>query len=84
MNGVIVKYHRNRGITTTGVHRYRHTFIKKFILAGGSITVLQKILGYSNLSITENYINLLVTDIKKEMNKMNLLEQFNNTNHIKL
>lgn len=84
MNGAIIKYHRDRGIITTGVHRYRHTFAKKFILAGGSITVLQKILGHSNLSITENYINLLVTDIKKEMNKVNLLEQFNNTNHIKL
>ena len=43
---------------------------------GGNVVTLQKILGHSNLQITENYINLLVQDLKIEMDKYNPLEQF--------
>lgn len=73
-------YNRNRGIVKTGIHRYRHTFAKKWIQAGGSVVTLQKILGRSNLNITERYINLLVEDLKKDIDKFNILDQFNNQN----
>ncbi|SHK34944.1 integrase/recombinase XerD [Clostridium cavendishii DSM 21758] len=83
VNSSLNNYNSNRGITKTGIHRYRHTFAKKWILAGGSVTVLQKILGHSSLNITENYINLLVEDLKKDINQFNILQEFNKT-HIKL
>ncbi|WP_373205923.1 tyrosine-type recombinase/integrase [Clostridium tertium] len=77
MYGSLVNYHHKRGITKTGIHRYRHTFAKKWIQSGGSVVVLQKVLGHSSLAITENYINLLVEDLKKDINKFNILEEFN-------
>ena len=77
MYGSLVSYHKKRGITKTGIHRYRHTFAKKWIQSGGSVVVLQKVLGHSSLAITENYINLLVEDLKKEIDKFNILEEFN-------
>lgn len=76
INGSLNSYNRKRGVTKTGIHRYRHTFAKKWIMNGGNVVTLQKILGHSNLQITENYINLLVQDLKVEMNKYNPLEQF--------
>lgn len=57
----------------TGVHRFRHTFAKKWVLMGGSVVTLQKILGHSSLAITENYIHLLTSDLKKEMDSVNIL-----------
>lgn len=79
----LTKFNRDRGIVTTGIHRYRHTFAKKFVLSGGSVTSLQKLLGHSNLLITENYLNILVTDLKKDIEKFNILQEFTG-NYIKL
>lgn len=79
LNGSLATYNNNRGITKTGIHRFRHTFAKKYILAGGNPVYLQKLLGHSSLTITENYINVLASDLKREMNNFNILQEFNNT-----
>lgn len=78
INGSLVKYNHDRGVIKTGIHRYRHTFSKKFVISGGSPVILQKILGHSSLITTENYLNILVTDLKKELNQFNILGEFNN------
>lgn len=69
-------YNKNRGVEKTGIHRYRHTFAKQWILNGGSVVTLQKVLGHSSLDITQNYINLLVSDAAAEIEKINLLDKF--------
>lgn len=84
LNETLNQYNRARGCLTTGTHRYRHTFAKKFILSGGNPAILQKVLGHSNLQITTNYLNILVADIKKDMNRFNILEEFNSNNYIKM
>ena len=77
-------YNKNRGVTTTGIHRYRHTFAKQWILNGGNVVSLQKILRHSSLAITQNYINLLVSDVSKEVEQINLLDKFGNKRYIKI
>jgi integrase/recombinase XerD len=69
-------YNKNRGVETTGIHRYRHTFAKQWILNGGNVVALQKILGHSNLAITQNYINMLVSETAEEVNSINLIDKF--------
>ena len=66
-------YAKARGLEKTGVHRFRHTFAKKWILLGGSVVTLQKILGHSSLDMTENYLNLLTSDLQGEMEEFNIL-----------
>lgn len=73
------KYNRDRGVMKTGIHRYRHTFAKKWIVAGGNVVTLQKILGHSSLQITENYINVLTSDLKRDIDRFNILDEFNDT-----
>ncbi|EOT2960262.1 tyrosine-type recombinase/integrase [Clostridium perfringens] len=82
--GMMQTYHNERGVVKTGIHRFRHTFAKKWITLGGSVVTLQKILGHSSLNITQNYINLLVEDIKRDVDKYNILEEFNKDTHIKI
>lgn len=69
-------YNKSRGIQKTGMHRYRHTFAKKWVTLGGNVVTLQKILGHSSLDITQNYLNMLVSDIKKDIDEFNILREF--------
>ena len=72
-----------RGLEKTGVHRFRHTFAKKWVTMGGSVVTLQKILGHSSLAITENYLNILTSDLKKDMDQINIIRSLKQE-HIKL
>ena len=33
-------YNKSRGIQQTGIHRYRHTFAKQWVLNGGNVVTL--------------------------------------------
>jgi len=77
-------YNKNRGVETTGIHRYRHTFAKQWVLNGGNVVTLSKLLGHSSLAITQNYINLLVSDLAKEVEEMDLMGRFQERKSIKM
>lgn len=81
---MLYEYNKRRGVETTGIHRYRHTFAKQWILNGGNVVSLSKILGHSSLQITRNYVNLLVSDVVKEVENINLLDKFASQQRIKM
>lgn len=70
------EYNKSRSVEKTGLHRYRHTFAKKWVLMGGNVVTLQKILSHSSLEITQNYLNMLVSDIKEDIEEFNILREF--------
>lgn len=47
-------------------HTMRHTFARMYIVNGGDIFSLQKILGHSSLDMVRNYVNLWGTDIAEK------------------
>lgn len=55
-------------------HTFRHTFAKAFILNGGDIFSLQKILGHSKIEDTKKYIELNETEVKVQNEKFNPLD----------
>ena len=77
-------YNKARGVETTGIHRYRHTFAKQWVLNGGNVVTLSKILGHSSLEITQNYLNLLTSDVSKEVEELNLIDKFSTKQKIKM
>ena len=81
---MLYHYNKNRGLATTGIHRYRHTFAKQWILNGGNVVALSRLLGHSSLDITQNYINLLVSDVAKQVQEINLLDKFGARQSIKM
>lgn len=81
---MLYEYNKSRGVETTGIHRYRHTFAKQWILSGGNVVSLSKLLGHSSLNITQNYINLLVSDLSTQVEEINLLDKFSNKQKIKI
>jgi integrase/recombinase XerD len=59
---------RDAGITGVrcSPHTLRHTFAKTYLINGGDIFSLQKILGHSSLASVRAYLNLFATDLKKQ------------------
>lgn len=80
----LYQYNKRRGVETTGIHRYRHTFAKQWVLSGGNVVTLSKMLGHSSLDITQNYINLLVTDLTTQVEEINILGKFTTKQKIKM
>ena len=81
---MLYEYNKRRGVETTGIHRYRHTFAKQWILSGGNVVSLSQLLGHSTLEITQNYIHLLVSDVAKQVDEINVLDKFYSRTHISL
>ena len=45
---MLYEYNKRRGVETTGIHRYRHTFARQWILNGGNVVSLSRLLGHSS------------------------------------
>jgi site-specific recombinase XerD len=70
-NGVqqmLRRYGKRAGITGVrcSPHTFRHTFAKNYLLNGGDIFSLQKILGHSSLASVRLYLNLFASDVKSQ------------------
>ena len=74
LSHALIAYNRKLGISKTGVHRWRHTFAKKWILNSGDIFKLQKILGHSDISVVKNYVNMFTNDLKDRFESFNPLD----------
>lgn len=73
----MVDYNLNRGVNKTGIHRWRHTFAKQWILNGGDIIKLQKTLNHSDLDMVRNYVNIFTKDLQDGFEDFNPLEFIN-------
>lgn len=65
LQSALYDYNRKRGVEKTSAHALRHTFAKIYIMNGGDVLRLQKILGHSTLEMTRHYVNLFGADLKK-------------------
>jgi len=74
VQSAIQDYNSRRGVSKTSIHLFRHTFAKKWILAGGDIFRLQKLLGHSSLDIVKEYVNIFGADLKEQYDAFNPLE----------
>lgn len=72
---LVQRYNKNRGVEKTSCHLFRHTFAKHWILAGGDIFRLQKILGHSDLTVTREYVNMFGQDLQMDFEKFNPLDR---------
>ncbi|UCC38187.1 MAG: tyrosine-type recombinase/integrase [Candidatus Aminicenantes bacterium] len=50
-------------------HTFRHTFAKNWLMNGGDIFSLQKILGHRTLGMVKNYVNITFKDIQLQHSK---------------
>ena len=71
----VATYNKSRGVEKTSCHLFRHTFAKRWILAGKSIIELKKVLNHSSMKMVEHYSNLWGKDMSDSLNEASLLSQ---------
>jgi site-specific recombinase XerD len=55
------------------LHATRHTMASNFIKAGGSVTILQRLLGHSSITTTMMYVHLNTADLSAAVQRTSLL-----------
>lgn len=70
------KYGENAALKQVRVspHTFRHTFAKMYLLSGGDILSLQKLLGHSSLDMVRHYVELWGSDLQKMHKKHSPVE----------
>ncbi len=81
---LVADYNKNRGVTKTSCHLFRHTFAKKWIMSGGDVFRLQKILGHSSIAVTKEYLSFFDTDLSRDFEKFNPLDTLKTDIKIKM
>ena len=72
----VQEYNIKRNVNRTSCHVFRHTFAKHWILAGGDVFRLQKILGHHDLKMTKEYVEMFGQDLSRDFDSFNPLEKF--------
>lgn len=75
----IRSYNRRRGVQKTSVHAFRHTFARDWVVAGGDVFRLQRLLGHSTLEMTRHYVNLFSEDLAVNFDTYNPLDNIKRT-----
>lgn len=76
----IARYNRSHGVQSTSLHKFRHTFARKYLIdCGGNAFTLQKLLGHSTLEMTKHYCAIFNADILKGFDNISPLEQMNSS-----
>ena len=70
----IALYNKKRGVEKHSVHLFRHTFAKLWVMNGGDVFRLQKILGHADISTTRQYVNLYATEIQQDYERFSPLD----------
>ena len=58
-------------------HVCRHTFSVRFLMNGGDVFSLQKILGHTSLEMTRKYVNLASGDVKEMHRRFSPMDNLN-------
>lgn len=82
LNDILTKFYITRGVLKSGVHIWRRTFAKDYILNGGNALMLQAQLCHKTLDMTKKYVSLYGKDIRDDSH--NPLELMNKSDHIRL
>lgn len=68
-------YCRRIGLDNITLHGLRNNYARRFLLAGGDIFTLSKLLGHSSVTVTEQaYLDLSDSDIRQNYQKFSPLE----------
>lgn len=79
----LYKYNKAHGVNMTGIHRFRNTFARSYVVNGGGAFKLQRLLGHSDISMTQRYVNLFSKDLIEDFDKYSIIDAYNRSDRIK-
>ena len=63
---IIQRLAKRTGIARLHPHLFRHSFAVRYLVNGGDVFTLQKILGHASLDMTRKYVTLASADVKEK------------------
>lgn len=69
------RYKEKLGWDKLHPHMFRHTFITKYLMRGGDVFSLQKIVGHKDISTTKKYVQLDIKHLRKQHHKFSPLTE---------
>lgn len=79
LSHTLQKYNNNRFVVRTGVHLWRHTFVRRALKCGIDVFSLQRQLQHSDLTVCKNYIEIFAEDLRESNDKWNPLDNILNS-----
>ena len=79
LKSVFIRYNKNRGVEKTGLHIFRNTFAKHWLLEGGTKEKLQHALGHKNSHMVDEYARLYGRELREEFGKFTPLAKMKDT-----
>lgn len=70
----VLQYNRSRQVEVTSVHAFRHYFATKLIQNNVDIYTISKLLGHTNIQVTQNYLKSLNVEDFVKNNSVNVYE----------
>jgi len=64
LSSVLHRLKKSSGVNRLHAHLFRHTFAVKYLMNGGDVMTLQRILGHESLEITKRYLSLSNAQVK--------------------
>lgn len=74
LNHSIKRYCDARGIAAHGIHSIRHNFARDMIINGAGEYRLQRYLQHSNIQMSQHYVKLFSSDLKKDAEEFSPLD----------
>lgn len=57
---------RRAGVTSGGLHLLRHTFALHWVMGGGDVFSLQRIMGHTDITTTRIYVEMAMSDVLQQ------------------
>lgn len=74
LNHSIKRYCEARGVKPHGIHSVRHNFARDMIVNGAGEYRLQRYLQHSNIQMSQHYVKLFSSDLKKDAEEFSPLD----------
>ena len=76
LRNAIKRFNSTRGVQAAGIHMFRHTFARIYLIeCGGDALKLQRLLGHSTLDMTKKYVKIYDDDLVREFQTRSPLDE---------
>jgi site-specific recombinase XerD len=64
LSSVLYRLKKPSGVDRLHAHLFRHTFAVRYLMNGGDVMTLQRILGHESLEVTKRYLSLTTAQVQ--------------------
>ena len=71
---LVRRYNIKRNVNCTSCHAFRHTYARLAVMNGVDAFTLMRLLGHSNITVTQQYVNMFSKDLQSNFDRISPLD----------